>query len=144
PGRKSLEVSDGRDFRFDVAVIATGSTPRVPPIQGMTASNGELRDGVFVYRTMDDCLRMRRSAQVGDTAIVLGGGLLGLEAAKVLCDLGLHVTIVHVTETLMSAQLDPMGGEVLRRQIERFGMFVRTGRTVEAILGDERVEGVVL
>jgi nitrite reductase (NADH) large subunit len=144
PGRKSLEVSDGRDFRFDVAVIATGSTPRVPPIQGMTAANGELRDGVFVYRTMDDCLRMRRSAQVGDTAIVLGGGLLGLEAAKVLCDVGLHVTIVQVSETLMSAQLDPIGGEVLRRQIERFGMFVRTGRTVEAILGEERVEGVVL
>jgi nitrite reductase (NADH) large subunit len=144
PGRKSLEVSDGRDFRFDVAVIATGSTPRVPPIQGMTTSNADLRDGVFVYRTMEDCLRMRRSAQVGDTAIVLGGGLLGLEAAKVLCDLGLHVTIVHVADTLMNTQLDPMGGDVLRRRIEGFGMFVRTGRTIEAILGEERVEGVVL
>ncbi len=144
PGRKSLEVSDGRDFRFDVAVIATGSQPRVPPIQGMTTPTGDLRDGVFVYRTLDDCLRMRRCAQVGDSAIVLGGGLLGLEAAKVLCDLGLHVTIVHATDTLLSAQLDPMGGELLRRQIERFGMFVRLGRTVEAILGDARVEGVVL
>jgi nitrite reductase (NADH) large subunit len=148
PGRKSLEVGlaagDRHEFRFDVAVIATGSTPRVPPIQGMTTPNGDLRDGVFVYRTMEDCLRMRRSAQVGDTAIVLGGGLLGLEAAKVLCDLGLHVTIVHVADTLMNTQLDPMGGEVLRRRIEGFGMFVRTGRTIEAILGEERVEGVVL
>ncbi len=144
PARKTLETSEGRELRYDVAVIATGSRPTVPPIQGMTAPDGELREGIFVYRTMDDCVRMRRRAQAGDSAIVLGGGLLGLEAAKVLCDIGLHVTVVHVGGSILNAQLDPLGGEMLRRQIERFGIFVRTGRTVDAILGKDRVEGVLL
>jgi nitrite reductase (NADH) large subunit len=144
PSRKSIAASDGRAFGYDVAVLATGSQPLVPPIDGMTGPDGDLRDGVFVYRTMDDCLRMRASAQPGDSAIVLGGGLLGLEAAKVLCDLGLHVTVVHVAPTILNAQLDQLGGEMLQRRIERAGIFVRTSRTVDAILGAERVEGVVL
>ncbi len=142
--RKKLEAADGKEFQYDVAVLATGSRPLVPPVEGMTAAGGELRDGVFVYRTMDDCLRMRSFAQAGDTAIVLGAGLLGLEAAKVLCDLGLHVTVVHVARTILNAQLDVMGGEFLKRQIEKLGIFVRTERTVEAIVGEGRVQGVVL
>jgi nitrite reductase (NADH) large subunit len=73
---------------------------------------------------------------------VVGGGLLGLEAAKVLSDRGLHVTVVHVAETLMNAQLDRLGGEMLCRQIERCGIFVRTGRTVEALYGDEHLGGL--
>ena len=125
-----------------MAVLATGSQPLVPPLEGMTADDGELRPGVFVYRTMDDCTRMRAHARPGDSAIVLGGGLLGLEAAKVLADRGLHVTVVHGAKTLMNAQLDAMGGEMLARQIERCGIFVRTAHTVEAILGDLVVEGV--
>ncbi|HEY4016450.1 MAG TPA: FAD-dependent oxidoreductase [Polyangiaceae bacterium] len=144
PSRKAIAASDGREFGYDVAVLATGSQPLVPPIEGMTGPNGDLRDGVFVYRTMDDCLRMRAFAQPGDSAIVLGGGLLGLEAAKVLSDLGLHVTVVHVAPTILNAQLDQLGGEMLQRRIERAGMFVRTSRTVDAILGDQRVEGIVL
>ncbi|XXX81795.1 FAD-dependent oxidoreductase [Sorangium sp. So ce134] len=130
--------------RYDVAVIATGSRPLVPPLEGMTTAEGDLRPGVFVYRTMDDCLRMRGHARAGDNAIVVGGGLLGLEAAKVLSDMGLHVTVIHVAKGLMNAQLDQMGGDMLEQQIERCGIFVRTGRTVEAICGDEVVEGVRL
>ena len=80
----------------------------------------------------------------GDNAVVLGGGLLGLEAAKALSDLGLHVTIVDLAETLMVVQLDRMAGEMLRRQIERCGIFVRTGRSTKAVLGTDAVEGVVL
>jgi nitrite reductase (NADH) large subunit len=76
--------------------------------------------------------------------VVLGGGLLGLEAAKVLSDRGLHVTVVHLGHGLMNTQLDFVGGEMLKRQIERCGMFVRVGRTIESIVGAERVEGVVL
>jgi nitrite reductase (NADH) large subunit len=75
---------------------------------------------------------------------VLGGGLLGLEAAKVLSDRGLHVTIVHLAHQLMNTQLDFVGGTMLRRQIEQAGLFVRTGRTIDSILGDSAVEGVVL
>ncbi len=141
---KRVETADGGAHRYDVAVLATGSQPRVPPLDGMTTDAGDLRPGVFVYRTMDDCLRMRAHARPGDAAVVLGGGLLGLEAAKVLNDTGLHVTVVHAARTLMNAQLDDLGGEMLERQIEGHGIFVRTGRTIEAVLGDAAVEGVRL
>jgi len=133
--RKLLETSDGVSRRYDLAVLATGSQPRVPPIEGIAAANGELRRGVFVYRTIDDCLRMRERARAGACAIVLGGGLLGLEAAKALSDTGLHVTVVHASDRLMNAQLDPLAGEMLARQIERCGIFLRMGRTIEAVNG---------
>ncbi len=93
---------------------------------------------------MDDCARIRAHARAGDSAVVLGGGLLGLEAAKVLADRGLHVTVIHASKTLMNVQLDELGGEMLEREIERCGIFVRTARTVEAVLGDDYVEGVRL
>ncbi|HXU65297.1 MAG TPA: FAD-dependent oxidoreductase [Polyangia bacterium] len=141
---KRVETADGEAHRYDVAVLATGSQPRVPALDGMMVEGGDLRPGVFVYRTMDDCLRMRAHARPGDAAVVLGGGLLGLEAAKVLSDAGLHVTVVHAARTLMNAQLDELGGEMLERQIEGHGIFVRTGRTIEAVLGETAVEGVRL
>ncbi len=142
--RRSVFTEDEQSRRYDLAVLATGSQPLAPPLEGMTRADGELRPGVFVYRTIADCLRMRQHARVGDCAIVLGGGLLGLEAAKVLSDRGLHVTVVHVAPTLMNTQLDGLAGEMLRGQIERCGIFVRVGRTVESVCGDESVEGVVL
>jgi nitrite reductase (NADH) large subunit len=133
--RKLVETDNGFLDRYDTAVFATGSQPLVPGIAGVTVAGGELRAGVFVYRTMNDCLAMRDHARGAASAIVLGGGLLGLEAAKVLGDAGLHVTVVHARETLMNAQLDPLAGEMLARQMERFGIFVRTGRTIEAVHG---------
>jgi nitrite reductase (NADH) large subunit len=142
---KSLETSDGASHPYDVVVLGTGSQPLVPPLQGMNGPDGELRPGVFVYRTIDDCLRLRERARSGENAIVVGGGLLGLEAAKVLSDRGMHVTIVDVAQTLMPAQLDAVGGEMLCRQIERHGIFVRTGKTVEAVYGSgDALEGLVL
>jgi nitrite reductase (NADH) large subunit len=142
--RKTVESADGQSRRYDLAVLATGSLPLVPPLDGMNGPDGELRDGIFVYRTVADCLRIRAAARPGDAAIVLGGGLLGLEAAKALSDKGLHVTVIQVAERLMNAQLDTIGGEMLRRQIERHGIFVRAGRTVEAVYGDDVVAGVAL
>ncbi|HEY6475615.1 MAG TPA: FAD-dependent oxidoreductase [Polyangia bacterium] len=143
-GAKQIETADGARHRYDAAVIATGSQPLVPPLEGMTTDDGELRPGVFVYRTLDDCARIRAHARAGDTAVVLGGGLLGLEAAKVLADRGLHVTVIHASKTLMNLQLDELGGEMLEREIERCGIFVRTAHTVEAIAGELLVEGVRL
>ena len=140
---KLVETADGASHRYDVAVLATGSHPLVPPLAGMTGPEGELRDGVFIYRTMADCLKMRACARPGDNAVVLGGGLLGLEAAKVLSDSGLHVTVVHAGKTLMNAQLDELGGEMLERQIEGCGIFVRTGRTIEEVLGNPDVDGAL-
>jgi nitrite reductase (NADH) large subunit len=142
--RKTAETADGQSRRFDLFVLATGSQPLVPPLEGMLDEKSELRPGAFVYRTIADCLRMREYARPGDSAIVVGGGLLGLEAAKVLCDRGLHVTVVHVSPTLMNAQLDVAGGGMLCRHIEKAGIFVRTGRTVEAAYGEERLQGIIL
>ena len=142
--RKHVLTEDGQSRRYDLAVLATGSQPLVPPIDGMFDGDGELRPGVFVYRTIADCVRMRQCAHPGDGAVVIGGGLLGLEAAKVLADRGLHVTVVQVAATLMNTQLDALGGEMLARQIEHHGIFVRTGRTVEGLYGEEGVSGVFL
>jgi nitrite reductase (NADH) large subunit len=128
--KKEVETEDGQSRRYDLAVLATGSQPLVPPLEGMLGEDGELRPGAFVYRTIGDCLRMREHARPGDSAVVVGGGLLGLEAAKVLSDRGLHVTVVHVAQVLMNAQLDKIGGEMLARQIEQTGIFVRTEKTV--------------
>ena len=139
-----VETVDGQRHPYDVAVLATGCQPLVPHIEGSLTEDGELRPGIFLYRTMADCLRMRAHARSGDNAVVLGGGLLGLEAAKILTDLGLHVTVVHARSLLMNAQLDELGGEMLGRHIERRGIFVRTGRTIEEVLGDGPVHALRL
>lgn len=144
PAARQIYVTGGESYHYDVSVLATGSQPVVPAIEGMNGQSGELRPGVFVYRTVEDSLKIRGFSRAGDNAVVLGGGLLGLEAAKVLSDRGLHVTIVHLGHGLMNTQLDFVGGEMLRRQIENAGLFVRTGRTIDSIVGDDMVEGVVL
>lgn len=141
---RKLVLGGGESLHYDIAILATGSQPVVPHIEGMNDEHGELKAGMFVYRTMQDCLRMREYAKPGDNAVVLGGGLLGLEAAKSLSDRGLHVTVVHLAHGLLNTQLDFVGGEMLRRQIERCGMFVRVGRTIDGIVGDDSVEGVIL
>lgn len=144
PRERRIETDVAGSLRYDVAVIATGSQPLVPRIEGLHGPEGEPLPGVFVYRTLNDCLSMRAYARPGDNVVVLGGGLLGLEAGKVLSDLGLHVTVVHLAHGLMNTQLDFVGGTMLQRHIERCGMFVRTGRTIEQVLGADRLEGVVL
>jgi nitrite reductase (NADH) large subunit len=142
--RKIVETDDGQSRRYDLAVIATGSQPLVPPLPGLLGEDGELRRGAFVYRTMGDCVRMREHLRPGDSAVVVGGGLLGLEAAKGLSDLGLHVTVVHVSNVLMNAQLDVIGGEMLARRMDHTGIFLRLGKTIESVYGEERIEGVIL
>jgi nitrite reductase (NADH) large subunit len=138
-------VLDSREIHsFDAVVLATGSAPFVPKCDGIRDEEGKPKAGVFVFRTVDDCARMRGFARPAASAIVVGGGLLGLEAAKALCDLGLHVTVLHLNETLMNAQLDRLGGEMLRRAVEKMGLFVRTGTTAVEVLGERQAEGVRL
>lgn len=144
PGERLLHTSDGKKHAYDVAILATGSRPFIPKIAGTALPDGTPRPGVFAYRTMDDVLQMRSKSRPGDSAVVLGGGLLGLEAAKALSDLGLHVTVVHLAPVLMETQLDEMGGTMLRRQVEQHGIFVRCGRTISEILGKTQVRGVRL
>jgi nitrite reductase (NADH) large subunit len=141
---RRLHTADGQSLPYDVAVFATGSAPFVPKMDGLKRPDGAWKDGVYLFRTIEDCQRMRQSTAPGGGAVVLGGGLLGLEAAKALCDLGLHVTVIHMMDVLMNTQLDPSGGAVLRRAIEKMGIFVRTGTVAKDVVGAERVEAVTL
>jgi nitrite reductase (NADH) large subunit len=141
---RTLYTEPGESHPYDVAVFATGSRAIVPPLDGLRTAGGQPKPGAFVFRTIDDCEKIRAAALPGTSAVVLGGGLLGLEAAKALCDLGLHVTVVHLAETLMNMQVDSLGGRFLKDAVERTGIFVRTGVAATAIRGEERVSGVVL
>ncbi len=141
---RTIHASDGNTYLYDVAVFATGSRPVVPPLEGLRNAEGKPKSGVLVYRTVEDSRRIRELARPATSAVVLGGGLLGLEAAKSLCDLGVHVTVVQQAETLMNQQVDALGGQFLRKAVEQVGIFVRTGAGAAAVRGDERVEAVVM
>ncbi len=136
--REAKVVYAGDDIAepYDRLVIATGSKPFVPPMHGTTLQ------GVFVFRTLDDCRNIADYALDCRKAVVIGGGLLGLEAAKGLMTHNLDVTVVEVAPWLMTVQLDEAGGAVLRQTIERLGLHVRTSTTTSHILGHRRVTGV--
>ena len=121
---------------YDVLVLATGSRPFVPPIEGTD------REGVFVFRTLEDCAAIGAYAQECDRAVVIGGGLLGLEAARGLLSHGLEVTVVEVAPHLMVQQLDPTGGALLKRKLEAMGLRIRLESVTTHILGDRRVSGL--
>lgn len=141
---RELETAAGGTAPYDAAVFATGSAPLVPPMDNLRDAAGKFKDGVFVFRTVDDCERIRTVARPGSAAVVVGGGLLGLEAAKALCDLGLHVTVLHLAPTLMNAQLDRVAGELLQRAIEKMGIFVRCGVSAAGVTANGHVTGVTL
>ncbi len=123
----AVTTTTGNVFRYDRLVLATGSVPFVPPIAGAEGS------GSFVYRTVDDVEALRGQAERCRTAVVIGGGLLGLEAARAVHDLGLAVQIVEAAPWLMPRQLDAAGGALLRREIERLGIKVHVGRKPVAL-----------
>jgi nitrite reductase (NADH) large subunit len=141
---RRVVTASGEAVPYDAAVFATGSAPLIPRIDGLKLPDGRPKPGVFAFRTVDDCAAMRAYARPAASAVVVGGGLLGLEAAKALCDLGLHVTVLHNVETLMNAQLDRLGGEFLRRAVEKMGLFVRTAVNTQEVLGADRAEAVRL
>lgn len=142
---RQLVTADGQTHPYDVAVFATGSAPIVPRMDNLHAACGlALKQNVFVFRTIEDCQRIRAIARPAASAVVVGGGLLGLEAAKALCDLGLHVTVLHMFDTLMNLQVDRAGGDLLRKAVERLGIFVRTSVAATALLGNGHVEAVKL
>lgn len=144
PAAHRLWTADGRVHYFDLAVFATGSVPRFPPVDGMRRADGRFKEGVTAYRTAADCERMRMLAKTGRRAVVIGGGLLGLEAAKGLADLGLSVTLLHLFDALMNRQVDKTGAVFLRRAVESLGITVRTSVNTKALLGQNRVDGVLL
>ncbi|MGJ7520787.1 nitrite reductase large subunit NirB [Variovorax sp. LT1P1] len=113
---------DGEVLPYDKLVLATGSSPFVPPVPGRD------RPHTFVYRTIDDLEGMKASGAHSKTGVVIGGGLLGLECAKALRDLGLETHVVEFAPRLMAVQVDDGGGRVLRAKIEALGVQVHTGR----------------
>ncbi len=134
---KRLVLADGIEEPYDALVIATGSKPFVPPIHGTTLH------GVFVFRTLDDCRNIAEYAKKSKRAVVIGGGLLGLEAAKGLMNHNLEeVTIVEFGPWLMGVQLDEAGGKVLQQTIEKMGLKVRTKTNTAEIQGYTSVEAV--
>ena len=122
----TVTTADGEVLHYDKLVLATGSVPFAPPVPGRE------RPHCFVYRTIEDLEAMKASGAKSKTGVVVGGGLLGLECAKALCDLGLQTHVVEFAPRLMAVQVDDSGGRVLRNKIEALGVQIHTGRnTVE-------------
>ncbi|MFI6942851.1 nitrite reductase large subunit NirB [Streptomyces sp. NPDC050418] len=129
---KAVTTRTGRTFAYDTLVLATGSYPFVPPVPGKDA------EGCFVYRTIEDLEAIEAYAKDATRGAVVGGGLLGLEAAGALKGLGLDTRIVEFAPRLMPAQVDDGGGAALLRTIERMGLTVHTGAGTEAVVtGDD-------
>jgi nitrite reductase (NADH) large subunit len=131
---KTVTSKKGITIRYDKLVLATGSFPFVPPVPGHD------RAQCLVYRTIEDLEAMAEAAKNGKIGVVVGGGLLGLEAAKALQDLGLQTHVVEFAPRLMAVQLDEAGGAMLRRKIENLGVTVHTGKNTSLITdGDQCV-----
>ncbi|GAB3771533.1 nitrite reductase (NADH) large subunit [Nocardioides ginsengisegetis] len=133
---RKVVLSDGEVIGYDALVLATGAAPFVPPIEGRD------QDGCFVYRTIEDLEAIREASATATRGVVIGGGLLGLEAANALVQLGLETHVVEMAPRLMPVQLDQAAGSTLVRHIEKLGVTVHTGAATTGILGDGRVTGL--
>ncbi|MGE0297785.1 FAD-dependent oxidoreductase [Pseudonocardia sp.] len=128
PVRREVTCSDGAVERYDELVLATGSRAWVPPVEGL-ADGDAPAEGVAAFRDLDDCERILAMARPGARFAVLGGGLLGCEAARGLAGRGVRVTLLHPVGHLMERQLDPGAGCVLAAALERLGIEVRLDTT---------------
>ncbi|SAK51154.1 nitrite reductase [NAD(P)H] large subunit [Caballeronia catudaia] len=128
---RTVTASNGDVLPYDRLILATGSYPFVPPLEGKE------RDGCFVYRTIEDLEAMQAFGARAKTGTVVGGGLLGLEAAKALRDMGLETHVVEFAPRLMAVQVDEGGGRMLRGKIEELGVTVHTGKNTLAIVDGE-------
>ncbi|SHE32441.1 assimilatory nitrite reductase (NAD(P)H) large subunit precursor [Ruegeria intermedia] len=137
---REMKVVEGENGHvpYDKLLIATGSAPFIIPVPGKDLP------GVITYRDLDDTNAMIDAAAKGGNAVVIGGGLLGLEAAAGLAERGMTVTVVHLMGHLMERQLDEAAGYLLRKDLERRGITVRTQASTKAILGEGRAEAVLL
>jgi nitrite reductase (NADH) large subunit len=136
--RKTVTGDDGSVTSYDMLLLATGSSAWMPPIDGLD------KDGVCVFRTLEDTRALLQRARPGRKAVVIGGGLLGLEAARGLQVQGCDVIVVHLMPSLMERQLDADGGQYLLMKLEAMGIRVLLGRTTTAVVGNGHAEGVAL
>ncbi|NYH77868.1 nitrite reductase (NADH) large subunit [Actinopolyspora biskrensis] len=127
PQASTVLTTDGESIHYDALVLATGSRPFVPPVEG-----AEL-PGCHVYRTLDDLDGIRAASETGAEGVVVGGGLLGLEAADALRELGMRPHVVELAPRLMPVQVDEGGGAVLGRLVGELGIEVHTGAAVDSV-----------
>ncbi len=139
---KAIHCDDGNWYPYDKLLIATGSRPSIPPIAALRKPNGEFRPGVFVFRTLDDCRKIAEYAAKSRRAAVIGGGLLGLEAARGLINHGVEVHVIHLLGHLMEQQLDPQAGAILKHTIEGMDINVHLKKLTKAALGENEITGL--
>ncbi len=124
---KTATTDSGRHYDYDQLVLATGSYPFVPPVPGHE------RENCFVYRTIEDLEAITEASKTSKIGAVIGGGLLGLEAAKAIKDLGLETHVIEFAPRLMAVQVDDGGGALLRKKIEDLGVKVHTQKNTQNI-----------
>src|SRR5690606_17614171 len=127
----TVTTAAGREEHYDKLVLATGSYPFVPPVPGKDQPH------CLVYRTIEDLEAITASAAASKVGVVVGGGLLGLEAANALKNLGLKTHVVEFAPRLMAVQLDEGGGQLLRRKIEALDVSVHTEKNTKEIVAGE-------
>ena len=140
--RREVTAADGTLASYDALVLATGSAPLMPRIPGLSGADGALLPGIVPFRTLADCHQILAAARHARRAVVLGGGLLGLEAARGLVARGVATEVVHAAPHLMDRQLDPAAGRVLRRTLDRLGIGCRVGAVATGVLGIQRFRGL--
>lgn len=133
---RQVIADNGLAVPYDKVIIATGSNSFILPVPGST------KEGVVGFRDIADCDAMLAAAKQYRTAAVIGGGLLGLEAAKGLVNLGMDVTVVHLLEDLMERQLDHTASSMLQAELTRQGVKFAMGKQTAELTGDERVNGL--
>lgn len=137
PANKTILSHLGIGISYDYLIMATGSAAFVPPIPGVD------KQGVFIYRTIEDLEMMADHARKAKNGAVIGGGLLGLEAAKAMLDLGISNTqVIEFAPRLMPRQIDEVGASILRSKLESLGLTIHTSKNTSAIEGDETITGM--
>ncbi|WP_412078058.1 NAD(P)/FAD-dependent oxidoreductase [Streptomyces xanthophaeus] len=155
---RTVHCDDGSTERYDTLVLATGSNPVLPPLRGLFEPGaGELPEGVHAFRTMDDCLALSAAVRPGVRAVVIGGGLLGVSAARALAERGAQVVLAQQAERLMERQLDADASALLHAHLKDLGVEIHTECRVRGLTtsaaplpglrparGNRRVTGVEL
>lgn len=130
---RTVECEDGSKIAYDRLVLATGSNPVLPPLRGLFTPDHVLPEGVHAFRTMDDCLGLSKAVRPGVKAVVIGGGLLGVSAARALAQRGAQVMLAQQSERLMERQLDPSASKLVRRHLVDLGVEVHTDLRVRDV-----------
>ncbi|MCY8068949.1 nitrite reductase large subunit NirB [Bacillus haynesii] len=134
--KQTVATDQNREIAYDKLIIATGSSPFILPVHGAD------KEGVYGFRTIDDCRAFIKASKRFEKAAVIGGGILGLEAARGLANLGMKVDVIHHSSWIMQNQLDPPASAMLQKELERQGIHFLLEKDTEAILGTSRAEGV--